>query len=85
LPPAGAAAKAGDSTPYAGRALFYVMRYGHYLVGMNSSTDHSYVLRAPAGVTEAQELVTGKTLHIEGPLTIAPKSTVILYLPEAAQ
>jgi hypothetical protein len=84
-PPAGAAAKAGDSTPYAGRALFYVMRYGHYLVGMNSSTDHSYVLRAPAGVTEAQELVTGKTLHIEGPLTIAPKSTVILYLPEAAQ
>jgi hypothetical protein len=71
----------GQQNPYVGRASFYVLRYGRYLIGMNSSENKSYELSAPRGMTSAQDLISGKTLAIEGPVTVSPRSTVVLYLP----
>ena len=71
----------GLQNPYVGRASFYVLRYGRYLIGMNSSENKSYALSAPQGVTSAQDLISGKTLAIQGPVIVAPRSTVVLYLP----
>jgi hypothetical protein len=32
-------------------------------------------------MTSAQDLISGKTLAIEGPVTVSPRSTLVLYLP----
>ena len=56
--PAGIPFKAGQESPYAGRALFYTLHYGDYLIGMNASTDKVFTLQVPAGINTAAELVT---------------------------
>ena len=80
--PAGIAFKPGDESAYAGRASFYQLRYGPYLIGMNSSPDKTFSLPAPAGHKQAQELVSGKTVKLNGPLTVKPMSTLVLWLGE---
>ncbi len=77
--PAGAAFKPGDESPYAGRAEFYRLRYGPYLIGMNTTRDKAFDLPLPAGVKNALELSSGKSRKSNGPLTVKPMSTVVLY------
>ena len=78
--PDGVPFKLGDENPYAGRASFYRLRYGSYLIGMNSSQDKTYTLAVPAGRQSAPDLISGKTLRLDGPLSVPPMSTVVLYL-----
>jgi hypothetical protein len=78
--PPGVDFKPGDESPYAGRAEFYQLRYGNFLIGMNSTKDKSFPLAPPAGVHSAPDLMTGKTVSLDGPVTVAPMSTVVLYL-----
>ncbi len=79
--PAGVAFKPGDESPYAGRASFYHLRYGSYLIGMNSTLDKTFALDVPAGIVRAPELISGKTLTVpEQGLSVGPMSTVVLYL-----
>jgi hypothetical protein len=80
--PAGVNFKPGDENVYAGKAEFYTLRYGRYLIAMNLSTGKTFTLVAPAGISEALELVSGKTVKFTAPLTVAPRSTLVLYLPE---
>lgn len=70
----------GDENPYAGRASFYQLRYGPYLIGMNSSTDTTYTLTTPAGLTQAPDLISKKTLSLRKSVRVPPQSTVVLYL-----
>ena len=77
--PAGIKFKPGDESVYAGKAEFYTLRYGNYLIGMNLTTDKTCELLPPAGVSEAKELVSGKTLPLAAPLKVAPRSTVVLW------
>jgi len=79
--PKGMTVNFGQQNPYVGRASFYILQYGRYLIGMNASDDKSYGMRAPDGVTSAKDLISGKTLAIQGPVQISPHSTVVLYLP----
>jgi hypothetical protein len=74
--PQGVPFKAGDESPYAGRAQFYRLRYGSYLIGMNASKDKTFDLAAPAAATD---LVSKKRVDA-GTLKVAPMSTVVLYL-----
>ena len=78
--PEGVKFRPGDESPYAGRASFYQLRYGPYLIGMNASADKSYALVPPEGlaVASAPDLVSGKPLPLNA--TVAPHSTVVLYL-----
>ena len=61
------------------RRDFYTLRYGNYLIGMNLTTDKTFELKPPAGIAEAKELVSGKTVKLDAPLKVAPRSTVVLY------
>jgi hypothetical protein len=69
----------GDESVYAGKGDFYTLRYGDYLIGMNMTTDKTFELKPPVGVSEARELVSGKVMRTMTPLSIAPRSTVVLW------
>ena len=78
--PAGMAFKPGDESPYAGRAEFYRLRYGPYLIGMNTTAEKTFELSAPAGRTRARELVSGKAVKWNKPIKVGPLSTIVLYV-----
>jgi hypothetical protein len=73
---------AGDESPYAGRADFYLCQYSGYTIEMNGSKDKPHTLEAPPGVTasSAKDLVSGQSIKIDAATEIAPRSTLILWL-----
>jgi hypothetical protein len=77
--PAGVKFRPGDENVYAGKADFYTLRYGRYLVGMNMTTDKTFDLIAPPDSGPAKELVSGKVVEAGSSLKVAPRSTVVLY------
>ncbi len=70
----------GDENVYAGKADFYTLRYGDYLIGMNMTADKSFELKPPAGMAQAKELVSGKIVKLDVPIKVGPRSTVVLWL-----
>ena len=70
----------GRYGPYLGRAAFYRLHYGPYLIGMNTSRHHTYMLKPAAGMSRAVNLMNGKTLTLKGPMAIGPRETVILLI-----
>lgn len=74
-------ADASNADPFRGKADFYAFRFGHYLMGLNASEDKSYILKTPNGFTSATDLISGTVLS--GTVSVAPKTTVALYLPDA--
>ena len=78
--PADSQFKPGDESPFAGRASFYQLRYGPYLIGMNSTNDKTFELQGPPGVDSARDLVSGQTVSLLAPVKVAPHATVVLYL-----
>ena len=80
--PAGVTFKPGDENVYCGKAQFYTLRYGNYLIGLNTTTDQTFELSPPAGIAEAKELVSGKMVKLAAPLPVAPRSTVVLWFGE---
>ena len=83
--PAGLPFKPGQESPYAGKAEFYTLRYGPYLIGMNTTPDRSFDLAVPATGHPVEELVSGRNgLHQAAKEIIGPRSTVVFYLGEGA-
>jgi hypothetical protein len=80
--PAGVRFRPGDESVYAGKARFYRLHYGDYLIGMNMTPDETFELKPPAGIAEAKELVSGKMLKLDASLPVAPRSTVVLFFAE---
>lgn len=74
--------KAGDRSPFAGKADFYRLRYGPYLIGMNTTKDKTFDLGVNARGS-ARDLVSGKTLKLSTPIRVEPMSTVVLRLQGA--
>ncbi len=74
--------KYGDWGPFVGKASFYRLRYGDYLIGMNCSEENTYKLDVPTGRGKALDLVSGKVLALDRPVRVGPLSTLVLYLPE---
>jgi hypothetical protein len=72
--------KYGDWGPFLGKADFYSLTYGNYVIGLNTTASKSYTLNLPEGVHSAIDLATGKSRTILGPITVAPKSTVVLQI-----
>ena len=77
--PDGVKFQPGDESVFAGKGDFYTLAYGHYLIGMNLTTDKTFALKPPVGVATARELVSGKNLDLTAPLSVAPRATVVLY------
>ena len=78
--PPGVSIRPGEESVYAGKADFYTLRYGDYLIGMNLSKGKTFVLPTPAGISSAKELVSGKTVVLEAPVKVGPQATVVLWL-----
>ncbi|HEX9048701.1 MAG TPA: hypothetical protein VF988_16865, partial [Verrucomicrobiae bacterium] len=70
----------GTWGPFVGKAAFYWLRYGDYLIGLNTTADQSYILPTPAGYAQARDLVSGKTLRLKNKIKVAPRTTVVLDL-----
>ena len=81
--PAGIPFKPGQENIHAGKGSFYSLRYGNYLVGMNTTTNQTFTLKVPAGLLSAPELMTGRTLSLKAPLKVTSHSTTVLYLGES--
>lgn len=75
----GVSFRPGDESVYAGKGDFYILHYGDYLIGMNMTTDKTFELKPPEGVSEARELVSGKVMRLTAPLSVPPRSTVVLW------
>jgi len=77
--PASVPFRIGQENPYAGRANYYELKYGHYIVAMNASKEKTYTLTVPTEFRDAKELVAGSTIGSAKSLTIKPETTVVLY------
>jgi hypothetical protein len=80
--PAGVKFKPGDESVYAGKGEFYTLRYGDYLIGMNTTPDKTFSLPVPADAKPARELVSQKVPAPGAPIQIEPRSTVVLWMPK---
>jgi hypothetical protein len=71
----------GQFGPFVGRAAFYQLRYGDYLIGLNTTEANRYDLDVPNGRAGAPDLISGNPVDASaGHVPVPPRSTVILYL-----
>jgi hypothetical protein len=81
--PEGITFKPGNDSVYAGKADFYRLRYGPYLIGMNMTKDKTFELKVPEGERSGQELVSKSSGIAPGSIEkVGPLSTVVLYFGE---
>ena len=78
--PADVPLEPGRENPFLGRADFYQLRYGPYLIGMNTTKEKTFELTLPAGVEQAPDLVTNRSLTLNTPVRVGPRTTVVLFL-----
>jgi hypothetical protein len=79
--PEGVSYMPGEDNAYAGRADYYELRYGPYLIAMNSSKDRRYAVKLPKRAKPVRELASGKTIAPgTGQWTVAPGSTAVIWL-----
>jgi hypothetical protein len=72
--------KYGTWGPFVGKAAFYWLRYGDYVIGINTTENRSYPLPTPSGFTQAPDLASGKALDLRHEVKVGPRTTVVLYL-----
>jgi hypothetical protein len=72
--------KYGTWGPFVGKAAFYSLRYGDYLIAINTTIDRSFTLNSPGVPAEGKDLVSGRTVKLDSPLAVPPLSTVVLWL-----
>ncbi|NDW17645.1 hypothetical protein D0T53_01780 [Dysgonomonas sp. 216] len=77
--PDGIKFKPGNESIYAGKADYYTLRYGKYLIGMNCSADKVFDLQIPAGAKKVTDF-SSKSVVTSKVLKVNPFSTVILVV-----
>lgn len=70
----------GEWGPFVGKAAFYWLRYGDYLIGINTTEAATYSLPAPVGYPSAPDLVSRQTVDLSHDLKVGPRTTVVLFL-----
>lgn len=76
--PEGIPFKVSDENIYADKADFYTLRYGPFLIGMNTTKDKIFTLTAPA---KAQDMCGKKAVAAGQVLKVGPRTTTVLYIP----
>lgn len=76
--PDGIAYRKGQEHPLAGRADYYEMHYGNYIIAMNASKTKIVELKVPEGFEASVNLVTGEKVTAKS-VVVSSQSTVILY------
>lgn len=77
--------KYGEWGPFVGKAAFYQLRYGDFLIGVNTTEDREYTLKVPAGLERAIDLVTRKEIDTKHGVRIPALSTVVLDLGDGPE
>lgn len=78
-PPPGVTFKPGAESVYAGKGDFYLLRYGDYLIAMNTSATKPESFEVPIDFVGARDLVRpDKATVAAGQKAVKPRSTVIL-------
>ncbi len=75
----------GTEEALSGKAPFYRLEYGRYIVGMNTSKDQTFNLtnsRYGQAVLLGAAGASGQKVDTSSPLTVPPMSTVILYIDD---
>ena len=75
--PDGIPFKVGDENAYAGKADFYTLFYGPYLIGMNTTTDKTFDLSSPSvgkNLTSKTQVKAGQVLKVR------PRTTTVVYV-----
>lgn len=81
--PYGPEFKPGRESLYAGRGLFYQLRYGPWLIAMNASPDKTCDLRPPpAAPSVSIDLVSGKPVDLTSPIGVPPLTTMVFRLAD---
>ncbi len=75
--PEGVKFKPGDENAYAGKADFYLLKYGKYIIGMNCTTDKSFDMNVPKA-KKVVDLTDGRKQVKDSVLPIAPRTTTVL-------
>lgn len=79
--PAGVKYVPGEDNAFAGRADYYQLRYGPYLLAMNSSKNKTFEVRLPARGKAVTDLASGKVIPTGAKtLALKPGSTAVIYL-----
>ncbi|MEY4385337.1 MAG: hypothetical protein RLY20_620, partial [Verrucomicrobiota bacterium] len=81
IPQAVGDATGTPSEVFVGKANFWTCRYANFLIGINRSASASFELKTTSGFVSATNLITGQLMS--GTVTVAPRSTVVLYLNSA--
>jgi hypothetical protein len=75
---------AGEDNAHAGRADYYELRYGPYLIAMNSSKNKPFTVALPARKATVKDLVSGALVQRgTASIILKPQTTVVLYLGES--
>lgn len=79
--PEGVSFRPGAESVYAGKGDLYVLRYGDYLVAMNTTADREFTFDVPEAFAAARDLVRpAEAAGGAGTRSVAARSTVILRL-----
>lgn len=70
----------GKWGPFVGKAAFYSVRYGDYLIAINTTSDRTFELTPPAGQSSARDLVSGSKFDLREKLKVMPLTTVVFDL-----
>ena len=77
--PEGISFKPGEENVYAGRADYYLLKFGPYVVAMNSSTNKSFELEIPQVKHRVLDLTKGKYEVKEKKMVISPRTTRVFF------
>lgn len=69
-----------QENPYAGRAEFYQLRFGPYLIAMNTTKAKTFEIARMAGFRSATDLASKKRIAWEAPIKLEPRQTMVFYL-----
>lgn len=82
--PAGVTYAPGEDNSYAGRADYYQLTYGPYLIAMNSSKDKSFELKLPRRSKPVKDLASGQRIDPAiRVLQVKAGTTAVVYLGNA--
>ncbi len=74
----------GQWGPFVGKADFYHLRYGDYLIALNTTDDRRFALPSIMGFTRARDLASGKLVDLRDAPFVGPRSTRVLHLEPTA-
>lgn len=73
----------GNWGPFVGKASFYHIRYGDYLIAMNTTDDKTFTLPPVADGRPETDLISGQTKDTAQPIPVGPHTTVVFHLSAA--